>query len=151
MDEKPTDYLFDSREQCCKTWFAFESCPDPTAVTEPMFYPEWSDNVCGQKTNFTPWELDSFEVYETLDECCMSKFDWNLAECCSVEGLGGCEDARDIGVVKYLPDWASNKCDAGSTESLKSHEAKYASTSVRSCCNKWFGWDADGCRKRSGS
>lgn len=150
MDESPDDYLFDTREECCKTWFSFESCTDSSAEIEPKFYPDWGRDVCGQKSNFEPWELDSFEVYDSLHECCKMKFSHNLGQCCSADGLGGCDIADGEGAIKYLPNWTYNKCDTKSVAKIQSYEEAYSSTTASSCCNEWFSWEKIECCKRSG-
>ena len=150
MDENEDDYLFDTKEECCKTWFSSESCPGSLAVTEPKFFPDWGSNVCGQKSAFKPWELDPSEIYDSLYECCQDKFSYNLEKCCSADGLGGCNAADGAGAIEYLPDWTYNRCEAKSVEKIQSHEVQFSSTTARGCCGKWFGWAKNDCCKRSG-
>ena len=155
MDDNPGDYLFDSREECCAVWFAFGDCLDSsdTSSAEEMYYPDWVGLTCGKKSEFEPWED---ERYETLDECCSTKFWYSEQSCCSTPGLGGCLDttpavaAPEVGDLRYLPDWSAEKCSSVSSSSLASWEVAYAQASAQSCCSTHFSWEVGRCCERSG-
>lgn len=148
-------YLFDTREECCEAWFAFSSCPDALELSEdPKFYPDNARGMCGQKkaSEFKPWEIDSFEMYDSLEECCSERFPYNLDGCCGAEGLGGCgganQDAGGGSLASYVPDWVNMKCSAKTN--LVSWEVSSAKPTAQSCCHSWFEWDEDECCDRSG-
>ena len=146
MDETPDFYFFDTREECCKAFFVFESCPTDEDLSVTKFYPDWRNRNCGRKSSFQPWELD--ELYDTLDECCEATYPSTKEKCCSTQGLGGCEDkAADL---VYLPDWTSEKCYGKSSGLVASHEVSFSKDSKRSCCKGWFSWDEKACCQRSG-
>lgn len=154
-DDNADSYLYDTQEECCLAWFAFSDCPTTDDLSVTKFYPDWKNSICGHKSNFEPWELD--ELYDSLDDCCTSKFSWNMNKCCNAPGLGGCangapnpDEPEETADVKYLPDWTHETCYAKTTGALESYEVSFSSSKVRDCCNSFFSWEADGCCKRSG-
>ena len=149
MAEDPDVYTFQSKKECCNRWFVYDpTCMGSTTTsTATKYYPDWENNTCGKKKEN---ELDSYQMntkYDSLEECCSSKFSYNFNSCCSTPGLGGCKVS---GVVKYLPDWTLNKCYAKSDGAVTDSEAVFAESSLSKCCSDNFGWDKGGCCTRSG-
>ena len=153
MDENPNEYLFATEAECCNKWFSFESCAksSDSSSSDPKFYPDWTNHGCGKKAHseFESWELD--EVYDTLDECCSDKFEYNKEGCCSSPGMGGCASTSGSGTapVVYLPDWSSHHCYSKSPNLVATHEVIYTHDTVSECCSAHFSWNQSNCLSSS--
>jgi hypothetical protein len=151
MDDNLDDYLFDSREECCKAFFAWESCNwDTQDLSEAKFFPDWQNSGCKLKSNFEPWETD--QMFDTLDDCCTELFYYNKEDCCNAPGLGGCPakgadpDPNEV----YLPDWSSDMCFGKNDGELAYHEVAFFKTTIKNCCDTYFSWIVEECCDRSG-
>eukprot|EP00581_Thalassiosira_minuscula_P027889 CAMPEP_0183754302 /NCGR_PEP_ID=MMETSP0739-20130205/3462_1 /TAXON_ID=385413 /ORGANISM="Thalassiosira miniscula, Strain CCMP1093" /LENGTH=160 /DNA_ID=CAMNT_0025990913 /DNA_START=41 /DNA_END=523 /DNA_ORIENTATION=- len=136
-------YSFKTLEECCQTWFI----GDPHCVVMPssssdMFFPDHSRSQCGSKP-FSDFQ-DGEELFTTLDECCDTKYPNDKANCCSVEGLGGCQTS---GMLLYIPDWLNHKCESKDTAFVLESEEIFAYDSMSECCEKNYPYDGGaGCK-----
>lgn len=146
MSSSPQEYLFDSLQECCDVWFAYEPRCASASSNALKFFPDYDSNVCGRKKEkqFESYESDR---YDTLEECCSNRFPLNRDECCSVSGLGGCPV---VGTAAYLPNWSKSTCFAKSESALTYSEAIYAKTSAEKCCSDTFGWNKVKCCEDAG-
>ncbi|KAL3822208.1 hypothetical protein ACHAXA_000648, partial [Cyclostephanos tholiformis] len=79
------NYLYRSKEECCQKhfWWRIAQCMENE-------HPVWSSNgnSCELTTNLDPWEVkytpqtwDTADLFETLQECCIAKFWWDVDGC----------------------------------------------------------------------
>lgn len=147
MRDTPDSYLFDTAEECCKQFFqSDDSCGKPLSSSSSLkFFPDFQAGECGRKS-LSEFETKLF-VYDTLHECCESRFPSSVVECCQSDGLGGCIGS---GVFKYLPQWLDHKCIAKDTIFISEWEDTTATSSMQECCDKSFYWDPEMCCGKSG-
>eukprot|EP00985_Skeletonema_marinoi_P006405 scaffold2771_cov198-Skeletonema_marinoi.AAC.3 len=143
MKNNAADYLFDSQEACCETWFSWkDDCVSSgdAASTDLYYYPSWKDDTCSRKQEqeFKYWETD--DKFTTLDECCSSRFGWNLVACCGTPGMGGCT-ATDSSSTVYSPDWTARSCSPRNKALLEPWEITFAESSANLCCIRHFNWE----------
>ena len=151
MKGSPSDYLYDSEEACCKTWFSWkDDCvtSSETVSSDLVYYPSWVDNTCYRKQahELKYWETDTFT---TLEECCSRRFGWNIVACCDTPDMGGC--TIDVsGTAVYTPDWTARSCTPRNENLLEPWEKTFLSSSTDQCCTRFFSWEKKDCCTRSG-
>jgi hypothetical protein len=146
MKQNDSYYLFLSKQECCDQWFSYNPFCMTSSSSKEKFFPDYSTGMCSVKKEkeFETWEL---ERYDSLEECCASKFSVNFESCCSAFGLDGCSTTE---TMMYLPDWNDGNCIARSKSSLATWEEIYSSTSASVCCTDNFGYRKKECCKESG-
>lgn len=138
MKENDSYYLFSSKQDCCEQWFAYDQFCMTSTSTKKKFYPDQATGLCGMKKEkeFESWERDR---YDSLEECCSTKFStYNYENCCNSPGLGGCSTT---GTVKFVPDWSTSSCKARSESVLAPWEEIFAEDSATAFCQVNFSYE----------
>jgi hypothetical protein len=85
MQIQKDNYLYHSKEECCRNhfWWRVQQC---MGNQKPMYYK--NGEICDQKVIFENWESkytpgswDSSDQFETLRECCVAKFWYDIEGC----------------------------------------------------------------------
>ena len=141
-------YLFSTREECCNEWFKWDPyCKDEGNPDLEKFFPlEDGSNYCSKK-KISEFERDKGEIYSynSLEECCINKFNYAREECCESPGMGGCP-LDSAGTIVWLPKWGENKCEQRSEEHLAfDYELEFSRASEEECCKAHYNWPGSGC------
>lgn len=131
-------YLFETKAECCAAWFSSAAdCVDQEDPNAEKYVPVYSENSCSKMKNK---DLESYDKdrFDTLDECCSSKFSNSKKECCG-------DKCTASGETVYLPNWSTSKCFALSKQLLSEYENTPSYSSNVECCNEQFGWVGSGC------
>lgn len=85
MQVQKDNYLYHSKEECCQNhfWWRVQQC---MGNQKPMYYK--NGEICDQKVYFEDWESkytpgswSSSDQFETLQECCVVKFWYDVEGC----------------------------------------------------------------------
>ena len=148
--------LYDTSLNCCEeklNWLDSASCDARSNGLElfsDLFYVDYKNNVCKQDCSETdplpcggnPSESNS-PLYDTLEECCETKLQWNnLDEC--VASSNGQDTTTAAGSNEYYVNWKLFKCAKDCIGSApcgglkNSWDASYSNPS--DCCANHLSW-----------
>ena len=119
--------------------FAWDAaCPirNPSGI---WYYPKYDEYTCYEKdlSESELYDAEQYEKYVTKNQCCLEKFGNDVWTCCE-EGDGECLVS---GHTVYLPDWIMQTCKERDSALMSEWESTYASNSMESCCESFYGHD----------
>jgi hypothetical protein len=148
--------LYDTSLKCCEeklNWLDSASCDARSNGLElfsDLFYVDYKNNVCKQDCSETdplpcggnPSESNT-PLYDTLEECCETKLQWNNVDEC-VASSNGQDTTTAAGSNEYYVNWKLFKCAKDCIGSApcgglkNSWDASYSNPS--DCCANHLSW-----------
>ena len=131
MRDNPGDYLFEDIDECCQTYFSWDTSCGKISFSGIIFYPSYDLSTCHQKSmsEFDPY--DDPKRYATKSSCCMENFG-DVMACCE----GGDGECDQSGTSIFLPDWTKKTCHARDSALVLFWESKWMSATIEECCNR---------------
>ena len=130
------------------TCFYFQRYPpDADDCNVMLFYPDWSgsNEGCANDGLEPYYMLGNFAYFfsNTREECCQKFYNWNYDSCAGV---------KPAATGDYYPDWSGSTTSTCLNDNkmptyMRSKESKpwYLSTTLKSCCERFFSWDKVKC------
>jgi len=133
----------DNVKQCCSRYFQLDSkyCNERNLETLKFFA---ASGHCSKKplSEFSIWE----ERFDSLNDCCRTKFPETLSDCCDAKDLGSCVLS---GNLRYIPNWGSQLCYSKDAYLLATWEQDFSKDTLRECCEHNMFYDVTSCCSNS--
>lgn len=163
MTSNHKHYLYVTIEECCHEHYDWDYIACTGKVNKRnnrLYYPDWlgSPQGCGtgggqpKYMNAAPeWWL-----YETLEQCCKTNFEWFLADCLGDEAPTAPSPSSPSApgmTYRWYPDWLNGNeiCkNDGQEPGYMSSGQGFLHDTQKSCCNQNFSWHMDKCMSYGG-
>mmetsp|Transcript_10322 Transcript_10322/g.22982 ORF Transcript_10322/g.22982 Transcript_10322/m.22982 type:complete len:597 (-) Transcript_10322:109-1899(-) len=162
MTNNPSAYMYSELSDCCTKHYnwIYDTCmygdisSGSGGVGTGLYFPDWLGmDICelDNDGSVAPDYMSSNPngwMKSTLDDCCMSYYQWNYDVCF---GNGGTTSAASW---LYYPNWSggTNECldDGNQPAYMTNYQSMHMHTTLESCCEFNYSWDIDTCMAGSG-